>query len=337
MMKRHTDFEKFKQEYKKDFDIPVLSAKEKDIFMYLFLLLRRKIGKGIFPELYNSEIMFSKSDLKALILKNIVIFQNHKKGWTVSINPYYITKNVECSFCGAKFNEIVYFRQNRITCPGCGLIMHDSIIAKRVDDYSKAITNTEKLTTDIVKVPNEHVITDIPSVIKVTDIVLAPTAMERTIQIANEEVIPFRIGPADKLNALSTLKRIENKKKEAKAIVIQDNILANFSPMCVNLLKEYFFIQHTFFSARKYINLKLTEISKDPRFIANASLKGNTLTEVKNACELLCESAEIRSVTIAEEDKCGFEYDKLVLFSMETKISPSSGKAMKMPINTLKS
>ena len=54
-------FKKFKQEYKKDFDIPALFAKEKDIFMYLFLLLRRKMSKGIFPELYNSEIMFSKS------------------------------------------------------------------------------------------------------------------------------------------------------------------------------------------------------------------------------------------------------------------------------------
>ena len=45
-------FKKFKQENKNEFDIPVLSAKEKDIFMYLFLLLRIKIGKGIFPELY---------------------------------------------------------------------------------------------------------------------------------------------------------------------------------------------------------------------------------------------------------------------------------------------
>ena len=62
-------FKKFKQEYKKDFDIPALFAKEKDIFMYLFLLLRRKVIKGIFPELMNSEIMFSKPDLKTLILK----------------------------------------------------------------------------------------------------------------------------------------------------------------------------------------------------------------------------------------------------------------------------
>jgi len=308
MMKRPIEFEKFKQEYKKDFDIPVLSTKEKDIFMYLFLLLRRKMSKGIFPELYNSEIMFSKSDLKTLVLKNIVIFQNYKKGWIISMNPNCITKNAECSFCGAKFNEMVYFRQNSISCPGCGFRMHGLATAKRVNDYSVAITNIEKVeaipkvTTSVVKVPIEHVITDVPGNLKITDIVLAPTAMERTIQIANQEVIPFQTGKADKLNALSTLKHIEDKKKEAKAIVVQDNILANFSPVCVNFLKEYFFIQHTFFSARKYINLKLTEISKDPRFIANASLKNNTLTEVKNACERLCESEEIRGITLTEEE-----------------------------------
>ena len=95
MMETVINFEKFKQEYKKDFDIPVLSAKEKDIFMYLFLLLRIKMRKGIFPELYNSEIMFSKSDLKTLVLKNIVIFQNYKKGWIISMNPNCITKNAE--------------------------------------------------------------------------------------------------------------------------------------------------------------------------------------------------------------------------------------------------
>jgi len=307
-MERHTDFEKFKQEYKKDFDIPVLSTKEKDIFMYLFLLLRKKMSKGIFPELYNSEIMFSKSDLKTLILKNIVIFQNYKRGWIILINSHYITKNAECSFCGAKFNEIVYFRRNSIRCPGCGIRMHGLVTAKRVNEYSVAITNIEKgeaipkVTTSVVKVPIEHIITDVPGNLKITDIVLAPTATERTIQIVNQEVIPFRTGKADKLNALSTLKLIENKKKEAKALVIQDNILANFSPMCINFLKEYFFIQNHIFSARKYINLKLTEISKDPRFIANASLKNNTLTEVKNACERLCESEEIRSVTIGGED-----------------------------------
>jgi len=292
-------FKKFKQEYKKDFDIPALFAKEKDIFMYLFLLLRRKVIKGIFPELMNSEIMFSKSDLKTLILKNIVIFQHHKKGWIISINPRYITKNVECSYCGAKFSEMVYFRQNSITCPGCGLRMHNSTTAsttaEKVDNHSTA----EKV---VINVPSGYVISDNSGNIKVTDIVLAPTATERLLQIANQEVIPFKTSKADKLNALSTLKRIENKKKEANALILQDNILANFSPICINFLKKYFFIQnHTLFSAMMYINLKLSEISNDPQFIANASLKCNTLTEVKNACELLYENAIIRSVTIADD------------------------------------
>jgi len=220
-MERHTDFKKFKQEYKKDFDIPVLSTKEKDIFMYLFLLLRKKMSRGIFPELYNSEIMFSKSDLKTLVLKNIVIFQNYKRGWIVSINSHYITKNTECSFCGAKFNEMVYFRRNSIRCPGCGIRMHGLVTAKRVNDYSVAITNIEKVeaipkvTTSVVKVPIEHVITGTPGNLKITDIVLAPTATERTIQIANQEVIPFRVGKADKLNALSTHRK---QKKRGKSI-----------------------------------------------------------------------------------------------------------------------
>jgi len=288
-------FKKFKQEYKKDFDIPALFAKEKDIFMYLFLLLRRKVIKGIFPELMNSEIMFSKSDLKTLILKNIVIFQHHKKGWIISINPRYITKNVECSYCGAKFSEMVYFRQNSITCPGCGLRMHNSTTAEKVDNHSIV----EKV---VINVPSGRVISDNSGNIKVTDIVLAPTATERLLQIANQEVIPFKTSKADKLNALSTLKRIENKKKEANALILQDNILANFSPICINFLKKYFFIQnHTLFSARMYINLKLSEISNDPQFIANASLKCNTLTEVRNACELLYENATIRSLTVADE------------------------------------
>ena len=99
-MKKRNKMEKYKKfmtENKKDFLLPRnLSPKEKDIFMHLFLSLRGKVIKGIFPELMNSEIMFSKSDLKTLVLKNIVIFQNHKKGWIISINPRYITNNVEC-------------------------------------------------------------------------------------------------------------------------------------------------------------------------------------------------------------------------------------------------
>ena len=37
----------------------------------------------------------------------------------------------------------------------------------------------------------------------------------------------------------------------------------------------------------KYMNIGLQEIRKDPRFIANASLKNNILTEVKTACDEL--------------------------------------------------
>jgi len=303
--KKMEKYKKFMTENKKDFLLPHnLSPKEKDIYRYLFLLLRKKVIKGIFPELMNSEIMFSKSDLKTLILKNIVIFQNHKKGWIISINPRHITKNVECSWCGAKFSEMVYFRQNSITCPGCGFRMH-STTAEKVDNHSTAekVDNHSTAEKVVINVPSEHVISDNSGNIKVTDIILAPTATERLLQIANQEVIPFITTRADKLNALSTLKRIENKKKEANALIVQDNILANFSPICINFLKKYFFIQnHTFFSALKYINLKLSEISNDPQFIANASLKGNTLTEVKNACELLCENAIIRSITIVADD-----------------------------------
>jgi len=296
-------FKKFKQENKKDFDIPVLYAKEKDIFMYLFLLLRRKMSKGIFPELYNSEILFSKSDLKALILKNIVIFQNYKKGWIISMNPNYITKSTECSFCGAKFNEMVYFRRNSIRCPGCGIRMHGSATAKRVNDYSVAITNIEKVeaipkvTTSVVKVPIEHVITDVPGNLKITDIVLAPTAMERTIQIANQEVIPFQTNRADKMNAISTLNQIASEKNKSLALIAQKEILANFSDDCIILLREYFFVGDKFFSATKYMNMRLSEVVKDPRFMGNTSRKSMLLAEMKYACEQLCGNAEIRSVT----------------------------------------
>jgi len=248
-------FKKFKQE-NKDFLLPCnLSTKEKDIFMYLFRLLRKKIDQGIYPEIYNDEIIYTKPDVKSLLLKEIVLCKKYKKGWVITINPHNITKNAECSFCGAKFNEIVYFRQNSITCPGCGFRMHSPTTAKRVDDYSKAITNTEKLTTNIVKVPNEHVITGTPGNIKVTDIVLAPTAMERTIQIANQEVMPFQTSKADRLNAISAINRIAEKKKEKRAIIMQEKILAIFSDTCVNFVKEYFCIyDHTIFSTMKYMN-----------------------------------------------------------------------------------
>jgi len=291
-------YKKFMAENKKDFLLPHnLSPKEKDIFMYLFQLLREKINRGIYPEVYNNEIIYTKSDVKSLISKGIIIFGRYKKGWIITINPTHVTKNVECPWCGAKFNEKIYFRRNSITCPGCGFRMHSSTTAEKVDNYSTA----KKAVINVV--PSGHVISDNFGNIKVTDIVLAPTAMERTIQIANQEVIPFKTSKADKLNALSTLKRIENKKKEAEALIVQNNILANFSPVCINFLKKYFFIQnHTLFSAIMYINLKLSEISNDPQFIANASLKNSILTEVRNACEVLYENATIRSLTIVADD-----------------------------------
>ena len=293
-MQKMEKYKKFMMENKKDFLLPTnLSPKEKDIFMHIFQLLREKIKRGIYPEIYNNEIVYTKSDVKSLILKEIVLFKQYKKRWIITINPSYITKNVECSWCGATFNEKIYFRLKHISCPGCGFRMYNST-TERVNNHSIA----EKA----VIVPSEHVISDISGNIKVTDIVMAPTAMERTIQIANQEVIPFITSKADKLNALSTLKRIENKKKEANARILQDNILANFSPICIDFLKKYFFIQnHTLFSAMMYINLKFSEISNDPQFIANASLKNSILTEVRNACELLYENTKIRSLTIADE------------------------------------
>jgi len=90
------------------------------------------------------------------------------------------------------------------------------------------------------------------------------------------------------LNAISELNRLAEKKKEERAIIMQEKILANFSGTCVNFVKEYFFIyDHTIFSPMKYMNIGLTQIRKDPRFIANASLKNTILTEVKTACDEL--------------------------------------------------
>ena len=73
-------YKKFMAENKKDFLLPLnLSPKEKDIFMYLFQLLREKINRGIYPEAYNNEIIYTKSDVKSLILKGIIIFKQNKK------------------------------------------------------------------------------------------------------------------------------------------------------------------------------------------------------------------------------------------------------------------
>ena len=64
-------FKTFKIE-NKDFILPQnLSPKEKDIFMYLFRFLRKKIDRGIYPEACNDEIIYTKSDLKSLLLKEI--------------------------------------------------------------------------------------------------------------------------------------------------------------------------------------------------------------------------------------------------------------------------
>ena len=42
-MKRLIEFEKFKQEYKKDFDIPVLSTKEKDVIEFKIKMTKIKM------------------------------------------------------------------------------------------------------------------------------------------------------------------------------------------------------------------------------------------------------------------------------------------------------
>ena len=151
-------FKKFKQEYKKDFVIPFLSAtKEKDIFMYLFQLLREKINRGIYPEISNDEIIYSKSDIKNLISKGIIFFMKQKKGWIITINPTYATKNVECSWCGARFNEKFYFRIKRIRCPSCMSGMNGSTIAEKFetnDIFFPTKTeniNNEKNKTEIKK------------------------------------------------------------------------------------------------------------------------------------------------------------------------------------------
>ena len=90
------------------------------------------------------------------------------------------------------------------------------------------------------------------------------------------------------MNAISTLNRLAEKKKEERAIIIQEKILANFSDTCVNFVKEYFCIyDNKIFSAMKYMNIGLGEIRKDPRFIANAALKNTIMSEVKTACDEL--------------------------------------------------
>jgi len=281
-------FKKFKLEYKKDFIIPSLSTiKEKDIFMHIFQLQREKINRGIYPEIYNNEIIYTKSDLKNLILKGIILFRQYKKGWIITINPTYVTKNVECSWCGAKFNEKIYFRMKRMRCPMCMKGMNGSTTPQKFEnDNISTIAKTETKTEN--KTKTEKVTTDIK---------LIPTNTQRTMQIARQEIIPFQTSKADKMNAISILNEIASKKNMSRALMVQKKILANFSNECINILIEYFFVGGKFFSATKYMNMRLSEVVKDPRFISNSSLKNMLLSETKCACEQLCKNAEIRRVT----------------------------------------
>jgi len=275
--KKMEKYKKFMMENKKDFLLPRnLFTKEKDIFLYLFQLLREKINKGIYPEVYNDEIIYTKSDLKSLILKGIIIFKSNKRGWMITINPIYVTKNVECSWCGAKFNEKIYFRQKRMRCPSCMSGMNGSTVAEKFEnetEIKEEIYDIETVRTDIEK-------------------------MHEKIH----EIIPFQTSKADSLNAISAVNRIAEKKKEKEVITIQEKILANFSNICVNFIREYFFIyNHTIFSQMKYMNIGLTEIRKDPRFIANAALKNTVLSEVKTACDellLACQQPNEHTTTL---------------------------------------
>jgi len=279
-------FKKFKQEYKKDFIIPSLSTtKEKDIFIYIFRLLREKVNRGKYPEIYNDEIMYTKSDMKNLISKGIILFKRYKKGWVITINPTYATKNVECPWCGAKFNEKIYFRLKRMRCPSCMYGMNGSTVAEKFEE----INDVSIISTTENKTKTEKVTTDIK---------MLPTDIERTMEIAKQEIIPFQTSKADVLNAISAINRIAEKKKEKRQIIIQEKILANFSDTCVNFITEYFFIyDRTIFSPMKYINIGLREIRKDPRFIANASLKNTILSEVKTACDELLKACQQNEYT----------------------------------------
>jgi len=274
-------YKKFIKEYKKDFILPRnLSPKEKDIFVYIFELLRKKINRGIYPEMYNDEIIYSKSDVKNLISKGIILFARYKKGWVITINPTYITKNVECSWCGAKFNEKIYFKQKRMRCPSCMSGMNGSTVTEKFED-NREIKEIEILHDKEIKE-------------EINDIEVVRTDIEK-IQACNK-IIPFRTSKADSLNAISAVNRIAEKKEKKRIVTTQEKILANFSDTAVNFIREYFFIyNHTIFSTMKYMNIGLQEIRKDPRFIANASLKNNILTEVKTACDELltaCHSSQ---------------------------------------------
>ena len=268
-------YKKFTTENKKDFILPHnLSAKEKDIYMYLFRLLREKIKGGRYPEMDNGESIYSKSDMKSLIAKGIILFMSYKRGWVITIHPTFITKNVECSWCGAKFNEKIYFRQKRMRCPSCMYGMNGSTTAEKFKN-TQEIKEIEILSDNEIKE-------------KINDIEVVRTGIKKIYKI-----IPFRTSKADSLNAISAVNRIAEKKKEKEAVTIQEKILANFSDICVNFIREYFCIyNHTIFSTMKYMNIGLAEIRKDPRFIANAALKNTILTEVKTACDELLSACQ---------------------------------------------
>jgi len=259
-------YKKFMQEYKKDFLLPHnLSPKEKDIFIYIFRLLRKKINIGIYPEVRNDEIIYSKSDMKSLISKGIILFQPYKRGWIITIHPTHITKNVECSWCGTKFNEKIYFRLKRMRCPSCMYGMNGSTYTEKFEN-DRGIKEIEILHDK-----------------EINDIEIVRTDIQK-----RHKIIPFQTSKADGLNAISAVNRIAEKKKEKEVVTIQEKILANFSDTCINFIREYFFIyNHTIFSTMKYMNIGLTQIRKDPRFIANAALKNNILSEVKTACDEL--------------------------------------------------
>ena len=168
-------------------------------------------------------------------------------------------------------------------CPSCMYGMNGSTVTEKfeeINDVSIILTTKNKTKTEKVT----------------TDIKLVPTSIERTMQIARQKIIPFQTSKADILNAISALNRIAEKKKEKRVVTIQKKILANFSDTCVNFIREYFFIyNHTIFSTMKYMNIGLTQIRKDPRFIANAALKNTILSEVKTACDELltaCHSSQ---------------------------------------------
>ena len=154
-------------------------------------------------------------------------------------------------------------------CPSCMYGMNGSTTAEKFEN-TQEIKEIENLRYKKIKE-------------KINDIEVVRTDIEKIYKI-----IPFRTSKADSLNAISAVNRIAEKKKEKEAVTIQEKILANFSDICVNFIVEYFFIyDHTIFSPIKYMNIGLTQIRKDPRFIANAALKNTVLSEVKTACDEL--------------------------------------------------